>query len=141
MTHNANNCECLRHEDKLRKTAELYAYLISNLRTLPHGERWNAAHITNVVHASQDAYCNVNYTPELYKTLTELLSVDPHTFDDIVYNARSRQSRDLATWWEDQVYVDSEHRRKQAEQIRRDRRRIELLSQLTAEDRDILGIK
>lgn len=84
-------------EKQLRETAELYAYALRER----HGTDYSLP--GKVLEALSTPYTNVDVTAELCEFLREQ---DLPTFESIVYNARSKDSRRLAQWWEDHEAAD-----------------------------------
>ncbi len=81
-------------EVQLRKTCELYAYvLVSQGKEVPE--------------AIQECADSYDYPVDCVKELSQLLkSLDSETFEKIVNNTKSKEARDLAQWWEMyQIYI------------------------------------
>ncbi len=81
-------------EIQLRKTCQLYAYVLTMLGKETPEEILECA----------DTYdYPVDCVKELYQELKDL---DSDTFDKIVNDSESMQARDLAQWWEMyQIYI------------------------------------
>lgn len=75
-------------EVQLRKTCQLYAYVLSA----------QGLEVPEAIQECADTYdYPVDCVKELYQSLK---SLDPKTFDKIVSDPQSAQARDLANWWE-----------------------------------------
>lgn len=86
-------------EKQLRETAELYAYALR----AKHGEDADYQMPVKVLEALSTPYTSVDVTSELCEFLRKQ---DLATFESIVYNARNKDSRRLAQWWEDHEAAD-----------------------------------
>lgn len=86
---------------------------------------------------SDDIYCAVDYTGQLC-ALLKSLSLDQ--VDNIVYNGKSRNSRDLANWWEEHQANDA--RRVDAEKAAAKKQALvdSAMSKLTPAERKALGL-
>ena len=77
----------------------------------------------------------------LCKTVSEMTEDELNT---IVYNARSRKSRQLADWWETHQTADRKRIEKENQKIERDKRKKELIesakSKLTPEEIKVLHL-
>jgi hypothetical protein len=113
----------------LQHTARLLAYVLKSVgEPVP---KW-------VIKDAGDPFClrtnSVNWLCTQLKNMNEL------ELNRIVYNARSREARDLANWWEDY----QEGNRQNGEMQRESRRQIALrrgvLARLTPEERRALGL-
>lgn len=72
-----------------------------------------------------------DYTPELCFILRSLPTED---LDKAVYNARSKESRDLADWWEYHVELDRKRELKEAEERKKEELRQSVIQKLTPEE-------
>ena len=81
-------------EIQLRKTCQLYAYVLEAL----------GKEVPEYIEECADSYdYPVECVTELVKVLKEM---DSETFEKIVSNGESNEARDLANWWEMyQIYV------------------------------------
>ncbi len=81
-------------EVQLRKTCELYAYVLASL----------GKEVPEMVQECADSY---DYPVDCVKELSQALQgLDSETYEKIVNDTQSQQSRDLAQWWEMyQVYI------------------------------------
>lgn len=91
--------------------------------------------------AANDVYCSADHVPELCALLTRLQTHVPEAFNDMVYNAHRRESRELATWWEDHLKADAERTKRENEDTARAALRQQALAKLTPAEMDALGIK
>jgi hypothetical protein len=66
--------------------------------------------------AAEDEYCRMDLAPVLCSAMNEVKSEKPKLFDEVVYDARSRASRELADWWEEHERADAERLRREAKQ-------------------------
>jgi hypothetical protein len=81
-------------EVQLRKTCQLYAYVLASLgKEIPE--------------AIQECAHSYDYPVECVKELSQTLQdLDSETFDKIVHKSQSQVARDLEQWWEMyQIYI------------------------------------
>lgn len=81
--------------------------------------------------------------PYLCKLLTNLKNGKNRQgfYNQIVYNAKNKQSRDLADWWEEHQEKDKERTRfERSEKLKRETIK-KALGKLTKEEKEILGLK
>lgn len=90
---------------------------------------------------ADDEYCITDNAPELCALLARLQLRDPAFFNRMVYDAHRRESRDLATWWEDHSKADAERKRRENAATARAALRQQALAKLTPDEMDALGIK
>lgn len=91
-------------ETRLRETAWLYAYALSKL-----GEEVPP----EVGLAAENIYCRKDYVPALCALLKGL---PEEKRDAIVYNARDKDARRLADWWEEHLEADRIREAKEAKE-------------------------
>ena len=120
------------HQALLQRTARLYGHALSHLgRRVP----------SQVTEAAAEEYCEADFVPDLCKLLRDLKLRSVKDFDDLVYNARSKISRDLADWWEEHESADVEReRREQEEKAWAELSRL-ALSKLTSAEAVALGLE
>lgn len=124
--------EPTKHEIYCQKTAKLYVYVLGRL-----GRKIKE----NIIKMSTYIYANVDYTKGLCETLGNLHVDDPAAFDELVYNAKDKESRKLADWWEEHQAVDRQHiKAEQAEAARKELVKA-AIGKLTPEEIKALGIK
>lgn len=111
-----------------QRTAKLFLYITGKLNTPDAAVR----------EAADTYYCTVDYTENICTTLRRLKRRDPKMFNEIVYNAKSKTSRDLADWWEEHVLAD--RKRLDSEKSERARKRLikSALNKLTPAERKAL---
>lgn len=85
-----------------QRAAKLYLYVLAYFNPFDRPQ-WVVDLVSNP-YAQDD-----RIIPLLCKTLKDL---PRGTFENLVYNARSRESRDLADWWEE--HQEADKRRKEA---------------------------
>ena len=83
-------------EQELQKTAVLLEFVYTQL---------NHKVPLEIVKASNDIYCNKDYTAALCSLIR---SMDEDMKEKIIYNAHNRLSRVLASWWEEHEAADKE---------------------------------
>lgn len=112
MPCNSDYMEPTRKEALLQQTAKLYQYVLETLG-LPCDLKVNAA--------AQDIYCKDDYVLPLCGLLRELKSQDESqglaNFETVVYNARCKTSRELATWWEEHCEADAKREAEEAKSL------------------------
>jgi len=81
-------------EVQLRKTCELYAYVLAS----------QGKEVPEMIQECADSY---DYPVDCVKELSQALQdLDGETYEKIVNNTQSQEARDLAQWWEMyQVYI------------------------------------
>jgi len=85
-------------EMQLQKTCELYAYVLTSLGK-------------EVPDEVQECAYGLEYPIDCVKELSEILkSLDTDTFDKLVNNKDSTESRNLSYWWEMQQEADRLHK-------------------------------
>lgn len=115
-------------ERALQKAAKLYVGVLKHLKKpVPPA----------VQNASEDIYCKADYVPELCATLKAL---SPKAREALVYDAKSRFSRELATWWEEHQKADKERAQAQARETRRQNLAKQALAKLTPAEKRALGL-
>src|SRR5579862_6876043 len=113
MPCNSDYMEPTSTERELHRTAQLMAYALRKLgRAVPKRVR----------HAANDSYGNgTDLVPELCALLK---SLPAKVRDKLVYNAHSREARDLADWLEEHEQAD----REREEDEKADKERVALLA-------------
>lgn len=81
-------------EVQLRKTCQLYAYVLTS----------QGQEVPEEIQECADAY---DYPVDCVTELSQVLKgLDSDTFEKIVNNSQSKEARDLAQWWEMyQIYI------------------------------------
>lgn len=116
----------------LRHTAQLLIFVCAATRTpIPPALRV----------AAEDSYCMFDGVDTLCAMLTTLREEDNALFNALVYNAYRRESRELATWWEDHLKADAERTKRENADTERAALRQQALAKLTPAEMDALGIK
>lgn len=114
-------------EAELQRTAKLLVYVL---------EKRGAPVDSLIKQTAANQYANEDYVPELCNELRILRCDHPDQYENIVYNAHDKVSRDLADWWDDHQAADA---RRNAEK-QRDVAKEVALAKLTAADRKLLGL-
>ena len=70
---------------------------------------------------------------------TTLQSLSKKQENDIVYNARDKQSRQLADWWEEHQKADKQRLQKELKKVNEKKAKEIALSKLTPYERELLG--
>lgn len=79
-------------------------------------------------------------TAELCSFLKELSKDKPEVFEDLVYNARDKDSRKLADWWEEHLSNDAIREANEQANKEKERLRLSAINKLTPEEIKALGI-
>lgn len=116
-------------ERALQKTAQLYAHALKGLGYPVPPE---------VSVASRDHYCSADFVPALCSLLKSLSEED---LDKVVYNARDRTSRELATWWEDHLAADKAREAREAAERQRQETVKKAKAKLTKAEKKALGLE
>lgn len=88
-------------EEYMQRTAKLHAYALrASGKAVPQ----------RVEKAAGDCYCRSDFTSDLCALIK---SLPPRKFKAVVYDAHSKESRELASWWEDHVEVDRRREKKE----------------------------
>jgi len=116
------------YERRLQETAELLVFVKTELG-LNISKR--------LLNASENIYCKADYVPELCKTIRTL---DETQLNQIVYNARRKQSRALADWWDEHQEADRQREEAEANERKRKALRKVALAKLTKEEREALDL-
>lgn len=75
-------------EMQLRKTCQLYAYVLAS----------QGQEVPEEIHECTDSY---DYLVDCTAKLSQLLKeLDSDTFNRVVYDTDSKEARDLAHWWD-----------------------------------------
>ena len=128
MPCNSDHMQQTGTEAYNQRAAKLFLYITTKLNTP------DAA----VKEAADTYYCTIDYTENICTTLRQLKRRNLKRFNEIVYNAKSKTSRDLADWWEEHVLAD--RRRLDSEKSERARKRLikSALDKLTPAERRAL---
>lgn len=127
-------CRCEEYEPserqkEIRRAAKLAMWVCEMIGKECDSEVINAAN-----HRYPEEYDTVAYLCELIKNLTK------KQFKEIVYNAKSKESRRLADWWENHKEKDKQ-REKAEKKEKQDRIAIsKALKKLTPKEKELLGI-
>lgn len=112
MPCNSDYMEPTGKEALLQQTAKLFQYALETLG-LPCDIK--------VKVAAQDVYCKEDFVLPLCGLLRELKSQDESrglaNFDLVVYNAKCKTSRELATWWEEHCEADAKREAEEAKSL------------------------
>lgn len=127
-----SHCEPRLRERESKRVAELIVYVDSFFKGITPA--W-------IVKAANDTYGNEGRFDELTEMLcTKCKNLRPGPASSIIYNPRSKQSRELADWWEDH---QEEDRKKAADALadaRRAKIRASAMSKLSKAERHALGL-
>lgn len=112
-----------------QNTAKLLVYVLKSLGRTPD---------RGIVATASDCFAHKDYTPEL---CAELKALSKAELERLAYNAKSKQSRLLADWWEDHQAADARH--EAAEKAESDRKAAleSAKSKLTKAERKALGLE
>jgi hypothetical protein len=115
-------------EIELQRTAKLLMYV-----------RWGTGkHVSELLsQAAADRYCKRDYVEAL---CSEIKGLNTKEFDDVVYNARDKDSRALADWWESHIEADRKREAKEQADTEREITRRKALAKLTQKERIALGL-
>lgn len=91
--------------------------------------------------AAANLYCSDDYVPALCARLKKLKRFSKDRFEELVYNAKSPVSRDLAGWWEEHENADKARVAKEAAQKKQEELRQQALNKLSPAERKALGVK
>lgn len=116
------------YEQRLQETAQLLVFVKSELG-LNISKR--------LLNAAENIYCKADYVPELCRTIR---AMDEKDLNRIVYNARRKQSRALADWWDEHQEADREREEAEAKERKRKALRKVALAKLTKEEREALDL-
>lgn len=120
--------ESNEYEQRLQETAQLLVFVKTELG-LNISKR--------LLDASENIYCKADYVPELCKTIR---AMDETQLNQIVYNARRKQSRALADWWDEHQEADRIREEAEANERKRKALRKVALAKLTKEERQALDL-
>lgn len=128
MPCNSDYLDPNAREVELKRAAGLLVFIL---------ERTGQSVTRELRETANDSYAKRDYVATLCSVLKRLNSKE---FDDVVYNARDKQSRDLADWYEEHEAADRarEHQEKSAALDKKIKR--QALSKLSAEERRVLGL-
>lgn len=115
-----------------QNTAKLYRYALIKLELVELRR--------NIDEDAANNYASFDYTSTLCRLLSDLKINNVIAFDELVYNAKDKDSRALADWWEKHEEVD--RKRKAREQAEAEKKELirSGLSKLTKEEIKALGI-
>lgn len=116
------------YEQRLQETAQLLVYVKNELGLKVGAELTNAA---------ADYYCKADYVPELCNALRDMTAAQVAA---VVFNARSKQSRQLADWWEEHQEADRARKAEEAKTRKDNALRKKALAKLTPAERKALGL-
>ena len=130
MPCNAEYMEPSYDEMESQKVCKLICALYKKLdKTIP---RW-------VRNAAKDYYGNPRKLTDaeelLYKTIKGL---DKKSLESCLYNARSKESRQLANWYEDFDEKTKDDRRRRKEKFEREKRAESILGRMRREEVEII---
>lgn len=98
MPCNCDYMEPTTHEIRSKETAQHLVYVHKKLKTKAPED---------VVKAANDTYGNLGKLNEMVVSLCDILTnMDEDVRDAIVYNAKDKESRALANWWEEHQEAD-----------------------------------
>lgn len=117
-----------QRERALQKTAQLYAWSLQQLKQPVPAPLQEAA---------DNQYCRADYVPHLCELLKGL---KPKQREELVYDARSKEARALADWWEKHQAADKERAKKEAQETRRKNLAQKALAKLTPAEKRALRL-
>lgn len=123
-------------EENSRKTAQNLEFALRMLgQPVPEYVAKAAAYIYG------DTLQLNSMTVLLCKTLRELAATDAEKFEQLVYNGRNKNSRQLAQWWEEHEAADLEREAEELAEAKRKRLVKSALAKLTDEEKAALKVK
>ncbi len=129
MPCNSDYLEPTEREQELRRAARLLIFALeAQGREAPDWARSEAENLYAKDERSVTSLC------ALIKSMGE-----PER-DRIVYDAKSKASRDLADWWEEHQEADRRREEREAAEARREADRRSALGKLTEEEKAALGV-
>lgn len=129
MPCNSDYLEPTAREQELRRAARLLIFALdAQGREAPDWARSEAENLYAKDERSVTSLC------ALIKSMGE-----PER-DRIVYDAKSKASRDLADWWEEHQEADRRREEREAAEARREADRRSALGKITEEERAALGV-
>ena len=122
-------------EEKNRKRiARLMLYVMHELKYMPVGNERR-----RYQRAATNPYGEgIDLNKETKKLCGVIQRMSEGTLNRIVYNARSKDSRDLADWWEEHQRADNKRKKRERDEKRRKRLIKSAMSKLTREERQAL---
>lgn len=123
------------YEIEVRKTAELLLWFTKKAGITYRGTQMKIKKVADNIYPSKDDGDFV--VSLLCKELRNLRGKDEAKFDSIVYNAKDRTARDLATWWEDHEKADE--KRTKADLERRTKEWAKLSADVYTDDTELDG--
>lgn len=129
MPCNSDYLEPTAREQELRRAARLLIFALeAQGREAPDWARSEAENLYAKDERSVTSLC------ALIKSMGE-----PER-DRIVYDAKSKASRDLADWWEEHQEADRRREEREAAEARREADRRSALGKITEEEKAALGV-
>ncbi len=129
MPCNSDYLEPTEREQELRRAARLLIFALeAQGREAPDWARSEAENLYAKDERSVTSLC------ALIKSMGE-----PER-DRIVYDAKSKASRDLADWWEEHQEADRRREEREAAEARREADRRSALGKITEEEKAALGV-
>jgi hypothetical protein len=136
MPCNSDYLEPDRHEIESRRVAQLICFINSH-KDFKCFERGVSSWIIN---AAKEIYGNKARLNELVVMLCSICSgMSKKEQDAIIYDARNKDSRDLADWWEEHQKADAERIEMEKRTAQRKKIRQAALSKLTKAEKEALG--
>ena len=115
-------------EKELQRTAYLLTFVYSQLeQEIP----------VYMVDTAKNQYARADFVADL---CAKIQSLGEEDFERIVYNGRSKISRNLADWWERHEEADRAREAKEAAEAKKERQIEQALAKLTPKDREVLGL-
>lgn len=119
-------------ETESQRAAQLLLYTLASLNVEVPG--W-------VAKAASHIYGDTERADEIVSALCEFCqTMNAENKQRIIYDAHSRQARDLANWWEEHQEADADRLAKEAETKRVDEMKHRALAKLTDEEKAALGL-
>ena len=128
MPCRSDHMERSGREEECLRAACLLIYVLEKTGQKP--EAW-------LVKEAQDYY------PRNERSITELCAtlkaMSPNDRDALIYNARDRDARHLADWWEEHQVADAKRERQESISKKREETKKQALAKLSREERKALG--
>jgi hypothetical protein len=112
-----------------QRTAQLLVYVLDKL-----GRRVSA----EIRHTAGNVYAGVDLAPQLCELLNNMREDER---DALVYNARDKNARDLADWWEEHQARDQMRQDLEREEAEKETLIKNAIAKLTTAERKALGLE
>ena len=128
MPCSSDYLEPSHREKELQRAAKLLVYLRKKLGQKP--EAWAVKEADN---------CYASDERSVTELCAALKAMEPKQRDAIVYNARDKNARDLADWWEEHQAADAAREKEETAERDRKKTKEQALTKLSKRERKALG--